>query len=72
MAVPNLLGLLVLSGIVVTETTRYFSEPDWKQPDLIHAHTTELPVCRPCPLARHDTPGADTAERRPRLWPERR
>jgi alanine or glycine:cation symporter, AGCS family len=55
MAVPNLIGLLVLSGIVVAETRRYFSEPDWKQPDLIDAHTTELPRVTMDPRApRHD------------------
>jgi AGCS family alanine or glycine:cation symporter len=58
MAVPNLIGLLALSGIVVTETRRYFSEPDWKQPDLIEAHTMELPRVTVGPRGpRHDPRG---------------
>lgn len=30
MALPNLIGLLVLSGVVVRETRAYFSRPDWR------------------------------------------
>ncbi|MFA5630668.1 MAG: amino acid carrier protein [Porticoccaceae bacterium] len=30
MALPNLVGLLLLSGIVAKETRAYFSQPDWK------------------------------------------
>ncbi|HHX82227.1 MAG TPA: alanine:cation symporter family protein, partial [Pseudomonadaceae bacterium] len=30
MALPNLIGLLVLSGVVVSETRTYFSRPDWR------------------------------------------
>lgn len=30
MALPNLVGLLLLSGIVVKETREYFSDPDWR------------------------------------------
>jgi alanine or glycine:cation symporter, AGCS family len=30
MALPNLLGLLVLSPVVVKETWRYFANPDWR------------------------------------------
>ncbi len=30
MALPNLIGLLLLSGIVVRETRTYMSNPDWK------------------------------------------
>ncbi|WP_017592220.1 alanine/glycine:cation symporter family protein [Nocardiopsis potens] len=37
MAVPNLIGLLVLGGVVVAETKKYFSDPDWKKPDLVDA-----------------------------------
>ncbi len=33
MALPNLIGLLLLSGIVVRETRAYFSAPDWRDPD---------------------------------------
>lgn len=31
MALPNLIGLLLLSGIIVKETRAYFSNPDWRQ-----------------------------------------
>lgn len=37
MAVPNLIGLLVLSGVIVAETKDYFSQPDWKDPELVDA-----------------------------------
>jgi AGCS family alanine or glycine:cation symporter len=58
MAVPNLIGLLALSGIVVAETRRYFAEPNWKQPDLIEAHTMELPRVTVGPRGpRHDPRG---------------
>ncbi|HLU75712.1 MAG TPA: alanine:cation symporter family protein, partial [Nonomuraea sp.] len=30
MALPNLVGLLLLSGLVVRETRVYFARPDWK------------------------------------------
>lgn len=30
MALPNLLGLLVLSGLVARETRAFFAEPDWR------------------------------------------
>ncbi|MBV2363196.1 alanine/glycine:cation symporter family protein [Streptomonospora nanhaiensis] len=33
MALPNLVGLLLLSGVVVAETKKYFANPDWKNPD---------------------------------------
>ncbi len=33
MALPNLIGLLLLSGIVVRETRAYMSNPDWKKMD---------------------------------------
>lgn len=32
MALPNLIGLLSLSGIVVAETRRYFANPRWRDP----------------------------------------
>ncbi|PSK96592.1 AGCS family alanine or glycine:cation symporter [Murinocardiopsis flavida] len=35
MAVPNLIGLLVLSGVAIAETRKYFAEPNWKMPDLV-------------------------------------
>jgi hypothetical protein len=55
MAVPNLIGLLVLSGVVIAETRKYFAEPNWKNPDLIDAPTTELPRVTNSPRApRHD------------------
>jgi hypothetical protein len=34
---PNLIGLLVLSGVIIAETKEYFSEPGWKEPDLVGA-----------------------------------
>ncbi|MFW5416216.1 sodium:alanine symporter family protein [Nocardiopsis sp. CNT-189] len=37
MAVPNLIGLLLLGGVIVAETKKYFSDPDWKKPDLVDA-----------------------------------
>jgi alanine or glycine:cation symporter, AGCS family len=30
MALPNLIGLLVLSGLIVRETRQFFADPDWK------------------------------------------
>ncbi|WP_017622591.1 alanine/glycine:cation symporter family protein [Nocardiopsis chromatogenes] len=33
MALPNLVGLLLLSPVVVAETRRYFANPEWKNPD---------------------------------------
>ncbi|NQD80109.1 sodium:alanine symporter family protein, partial [Pseudomonas sp. CrR14] len=33
MALPNLIGLLLLSGIVVKETRDYMSRKDWKDAD---------------------------------------
>jgi AGCS family alanine or glycine:cation symporter len=33
MALPNLIGLLLLSPVVVAETKKYFANPDWKNPD---------------------------------------
>ncbi|RCV57958.1 alanine/glycine:cation symporter family protein [Marinitenerispora sediminis] len=37
MAVPNLIGLLVLSGVIIAETRKYFAEPNWREPDLVDA-----------------------------------
>ncbi|RJL29990.1 alanine/glycine:cation symporter family protein [Bailinhaonella thermotolerans] len=31
MALPNLIGLILLSGLVVRETREYFSRPDWEK-----------------------------------------
>ena len=31
MALPNLIGLLLLSGVVVNETRKYFANPDWRR-----------------------------------------
>ncbi|GAB3454511.1 sodium:alanine symporter family protein [Streptomonospora sediminis] len=33
MALPNLVGLLLLSGVVANETKKYFANPDWKNPE---------------------------------------
>jgi AGCS family alanine or glycine:cation symporter len=30
MALPNLIGLLLLSGLIVRETREFFSRPDWR------------------------------------------
>ena len=35
MALPNLLGLLLLSPLVVAETRRFFGHPDWRNPDVV-------------------------------------
>ncbi|MFY7068479.1 alanine/glycine:cation symporter family protein [Nocardiopsis changdeensis] len=35
MALPNLVGLLVLSPLVVAETRKFFAHPDWKNPDAL-------------------------------------
>ncbi|RCV52759.1 sodium:alanine symporter family protein [Marinitenerispora sediminis] len=35
MALPNLLGVLLLSPVVVAETRRYFARPDWRDPDAL-------------------------------------
>ncbi len=34
MALPNLVGLLLLAPVVASETKRYFANPDWKNPDV--------------------------------------
>lgn len=31
MALPNLIGLLLLSGVVANETRKYFANPDWRK-----------------------------------------
>ena len=31
MALPNLIGLLLLSGVVVSETRKYFANPAWRK-----------------------------------------
>ncbi|MEN1924822.1 alanine/glycine:cation symporter family protein [Luteimonas qiangzhengi] len=33
MALPNLVGLLLLSGVVANETRKYFANPDWRNAD---------------------------------------
>lgn len=33
MALPNLIGLLVLSGVIVKETRAYFADPNWRAAD---------------------------------------
>ncbi|MFD3684349.1 alanine/glycine:cation symporter family protein [Nocardiopsis sp. NPDC058631] len=35
MALPNLIGLLLLSPVVVAETRRFFADPDWRNPDAV-------------------------------------
>jgi alanine or glycine:cation symporter, AGCS family len=31
MALPNLIGLLLMSGLIVRETREFFANPNWKQ-----------------------------------------
>ena len=33
MAVPNLIGLVILGSVIVVETKKYFANPDWRHPD---------------------------------------
>ncbi|GLU47801.1 alanine/glycine:cation symporter family protein [Nocardiopsis ansamitocini] len=33
MALPNLVGLLLLSPVIVAETKKYFANPNWRDPD---------------------------------------
>ena len=33
MVLPNLIGVLLLSPVVIAETRRYFGNPDWRNPD---------------------------------------
>ncbi|MFV2194586.1 alanine/glycine:cation symporter family protein [Nocardiopsis sp. LOL_012] len=35
MALPNLVGLLLLSPVIVRETQKFFAHPDWKNPDAL-------------------------------------
>jgi AGCS family alanine or glycine:cation symporter len=35
MALPNLIGLLLLSPVVVAETRKFFAHPDWRDPDAV-------------------------------------
>ena len=35
MALPNLIGLLLLSPIIVAESRKFFGFPDWKNPDAV-------------------------------------
>ncbi|GAB2490663.1 sodium:alanine symporter family protein [Nocardiopsis aegyptia] len=35
MALPNLIGLLLLSPVIVAETRKFFGFPDWKNPDAV-------------------------------------
>ncbi|MFE1166987.1 alanine/glycine:cation symporter family protein [Nocardiopsis sp. NPDC058789] len=35
MALPNLVGLILLSPVVVAETRKFFGHPEWKNPDVI-------------------------------------
>ena len=31
MALPNLIGLLIMSGMIVRETKAFFAEPNWRE-----------------------------------------
>ncbi|MEU3308006.1 alanine/glycine:cation symporter family protein [Nocardiopsis sp. NPDC055551] len=35
MALPNLVGLLLLSPVIVAESKRFFGHPDWRNPDAV-------------------------------------
>ena len=35
MALPNLIGLLLLSPIVVAESKKFFAHPNWRDPDTV-------------------------------------
>ncbi|RKS10228.1 AGCS family alanine or glycine:cation symporter [Nocardiopsis sp. Huas11] len=35
MALPNLIGLLLLSPLIVAETRKFFGYPDWRNPDAV-------------------------------------
>lgn len=35
MALPNLIGLLLLSPVIVAETRKFFGHPDWRDPDAV-------------------------------------
>ncbi|WP_026117891.1 alanine/glycine:cation symporter family protein [Nocardiopsis alkaliphila] len=35
MALPNLVGLILLSPVIVAETKRFFGHPDWRNPDAV-------------------------------------
>ncbi len=35
MALPNLVGLILLSGLISSETRKFFSHKDWRNPDVI-------------------------------------
>ncbi|WP_431872426.1 alanine/glycine:cation symporter family protein [Nocardiopsis eucommiae] len=35
MALPNLVGLILLSGVISSETRKFFDHPDWRNPDVI-------------------------------------
>ncbi|PWV58055.1 sodium:alanine symporter family protein [Nocardiopsis sp. L17-MgMaSL7] len=35
MALPNLVGLILLSGLITSETRKFFNHKDWRNPDVI-------------------------------------
>ncbi|MFW6639067.1 alanine/glycine:cation symporter family protein [Nocardiopsis algeriensis] len=35
MALPNLVGLLILSPLIASESKKFFSHPDWRNPDVL-------------------------------------
>ncbi|WP_047871025.1 sodium:alanine symporter family protein [Nocardiopsis sp. RV163] len=41
MALPNLIGLLLLSPVIVAETRKFFAHPDWRDPDKIMEDVTK-------------------------------
>ncbi|NKY99816.1 alanine/glycine:cation symporter family protein [Nocardiopsis alborubida] len=41
MALPNLIGLLLLSPVIAAETRKFFAHPDWRDPDKIMEDVTK-------------------------------
>ncbi|ASU57251.1 alanine/glycine:cation symporter family protein [Nocardiopsis dassonvillei] len=42
MALPNLIGLLLLSPVVAAETRKFFAHPDWRDPDKVMEDVTKV------------------------------
>ncbi|PDP89056.1 sodium:alanine symporter family protein [Glycomyces fuscus] len=41
MALPNLIGLLLLSPVIAAETRKFFAHPDWRDPDKVMEDVTK-------------------------------
>jgi AGCS family alanine or glycine:cation symporter len=42
MALPNLIGLLLLSPVIAAETRKFFAHPDWRDPDKVMEDVTKV------------------------------